>query len=261
MLFNSYLQYLHISYIKTDSFVNQYMRRCRLPSRGFGSIDIVVVRCVIYGSFFFLQILGLDFHHLSSLFYYYADKIPSTRVEVNIIKAYSSKKNTYDLLDVRQVGIRRGIHINIRRQQGMKYAVFVSMKVRKKYFRPLPYTFRLLSGGEIQHRYTLLSITAKIHIHCCRKHQKFSNFVVPPSLANTLLYQILCCLRYRSQNLTQYVEHYTNQTYVRVHVEVYPKNIFPSMCILCELRMTSYKQFILCEPCEARMRETMRRHL
>ena len=66
---------------------------------------------------------------------------------------YTDRKPVFNLIDVRQVGITRGIHIKIRRQLGNKYAFFVSMKVRKKYFRPLPYTFRLLSGGEIQHRY------------------------------------------------------------------------------------------------------------
>ena len=53
----------------------------------------------------------------------------------------------------------------------------------------------------------MLSKTAKIHIHCCRKHQKFSNFVVLPSLANTLLYQILCCLRY-FKYLVELIEDY-----------------------------------------------------
>ena len=66
---------------------------------------------------------------------------------------YTDRKPVFNMIDARQVGITHGIHIKIRRQLGMWYAFFVSMKVRKNYFRPLAYTFRLLSGGEIQHRY------------------------------------------------------------------------------------------------------------
>jgi len=60
---------------------------------------------------------------------------------------YTDRKQVFNLIDVRQVGITRGIHIKIRRQLGMWYAFFVSMKVRRKLLSAPPVHLSATFGG------------------------------------------------------------------------------------------------------------------
>jgi len=50
MIPHFFLKFLHQNL--KDSFVKQYVMSYRLSSRDFGFIDIVIVRCVIFDSFF-----------------------------------------------------------------------------------------------------------------------------------------------------------------------------------------------------------------